>query len=136
MIDMSDIVSDPDFAIPADDERAVVVTRNAVVAGPNGRGILTPSTTPITATVLNNRGRRLQRDPEGALLPANIVVFTEFRLVASDAGTTADILTWEGKNYTVVEVKPYGHFGYYRAIAELIPFAGGLPAAPAAGADE
>lgn len=128
-LDVTDIVLDPDFVVPASDPLAPLCTRNVETVGDNGRSIVTGTTTPFSATVLNDRGKRVQRTPDGERVPGNIVVFSKFRLIAGDDNHTADIVTWDGRTYTVVEAKSYSHFGrgFVRAVCELIPLAGGLP---------
>jgi len=105
-LDVSDILSDPDFADSA------VVTRAAVTVDPDtGRTVEVPIETPISAVVTSDRGRNLQRNPEAAASEGSIIVHSTFTFTEGGNGVDADIVRWNGRDWTVVTVDDYSRYG-------------------------
>ena len=75
----------------------------------------------------NDRGDVLVREAEGSRVEASIVIHTRFKLIAGKAGKTADVVNWNGNQYTVVNVADYSTYGrgFVCANCELIPLSGG-----------
>ncbi|MGO4171559.1 hypothetical protein [Bosea sp. TAF32] len=106
LLDVSDVLSDPDFADGA------TITRTVVTVDPEtGRTIETPTTTPISVVVTSDKGRNLQRNPEAALSEGSIIVHTTFTLTEGGNGVDADIIDWNGRKWTVVTVDDYSRYG-------------------------
>lgn len=115
MINVSDIVADPDFAQP------FVVTRDsggtmvlgiwqAAVSTLNLYGVIEPATP-----------EELNQIPEGDRVNG-IVAFWCNRLIYetgvennSNAGGISDTIAWNGNNYRIVKVTPWNNFGYVKA---------------------
>lgn len=105
-LDVSEVVSDPDFA---DD---FVVTRQPETVNNFGEST-TPANQTIKTfgTVTMANPDDLLRLPEGDRSDRTISIVTQFRLQAASPGIKADIVTWRGNNYLVKLVDPYVQFG-------------------------
>lgn len=106
LLDVSDILADPDFADSA------VVTRTTVTVDPQtGRAAGSETDTPISVVVTSDKGRNLQRNPEAAVSTGSILMHSVFRFTEGGDGLDADIVTWNGRRYTVVTVDDYSRYG-------------------------
>ncbi|CAD5276683.1 conserved hypothetical protein [Bosea sp. 62] len=106
LLDVSDVLSDPLFADAAN------VTRSVVDVDPQtGRSVKTETTTAISVVVTSDKGRNLQRNPEAALSTGSIIMHSVFRFTEGGAGLDADVVTWNGRRYTVVTVDDYSRYG-------------------------
>ena len=106
LLDVSDVLSDPMFADSA------TVTRSVVTFDPQtGRTISTETTTAISVVVTSDKGRNLQRNPEAALSTGSIIMHSAFRFTEGGDGLDADVVTWNGRRYTVVTVDDYSRYG-------------------------
>lgn len=125
LLDVSDILLDPDFA------DVLIVTRS-VQTFTNGYASNSSKSWQISGVVTMVGGQELIREPSGERNKQTIRVATKARLtdgrIKSDGITmdTADILTWNGNQYTVVQVDDYSRYGegFVQAVAELIPITG------------
>lgn len=119
MIDVTDILSDPDLMT------LFTVTRRPEVVTLRGR-----SSVPVPETFLNVSGivcaaspSDLERLAEADLSQRHISIVTRFRLrMASKVGVQQykpDLVTWEGGTYQVLSLDPYPHSGpgFVQAIA-------------------
>ena len=115
MLDMSDIVSDPDFADTFDVIRTSVVTSN------DGRGHPVEVPMPgIIGTVTQGPGDELVRERDGERIRGDIMIHTTFRLQDGEAGKTADIVVWPAgsqERYTVTLTSDYSRLGGFVAAA-------------------
>jgi hypothetical protein len=89
----------------------------------NGRlAAESPGTFPIDAHVQTN-GRQADQVEDGtAQVVESITLFTASRLLsAGPPGQEADVITYQGRDYQVTEVRDWGTLGgFYKATAELI----------------
>lgn len=105
-LDVSDVLSDPLFADSA------VVIRSSVGVGPQtGRTVTDEVQTAISVVVTSDKGRNLQRNPEAAISTGSIVVHSAFRFTEGGNGVDADVLRWNGNDWTVVTVDDYSRYG-------------------------
>lgn len=105
-LDVSDVLSDPDFADSA------IVIRTAVSEDPaTGRTVEAPTETPILVVVTSDKGQSLRRTPDAAISDGSIVVHSTFRFTEGGNGVDADILRWNGSDWTVVTVDDYSRYG-------------------------
>jgi hypothetical protein len=67
------------------------------------------------------------RMAEGSRINGSITVHSQFNLIAGSDGIDADIVTWNGRSYTVTNVGDWSRFGigFTAANCELIPLSGG-----------
>lgn len=108
LLDVSDILTDPDFADSAD------LIRTSVTVDPNtGRTISTTAETPISVVVTSDKGQNLRRSPDAAASEGSIIVHSTITFTEGDAASEidADIVRWNGKDWTVVTVDDYSRYG-------------------------
>jgi galactose-6-phosphate isomerase len=124
LLDVSEILLDPDFV------GSLVCARQTQTVDDNGIATDTASTIPFYGVVTNNTGDLLMRLAEGSRINGSITVHSRFLLQAGSDGMDADIVTWNGRSYTVTSVGDWSHFGigFTAANCELIPLSGGLNA--------
>lgn len=120
-LDCSDVLLDPDFC-----DRTLICQRNALSTDRGGRGVVTSESTPFSGVVTSDKGELLQRGAVGEHATDNISVITRFQLRDAGNGATADIVTWNGKRYTVSKVNDYSTYGigFIEAICDMLPLAG------------
>jgi galactose-6-phosphate isomerase len=123
LLDVSDIVCDPDFA-----EMNLFCHRNAQTVGENGIAENTTTTKRFAGVVTNASGKDLRRTAEGEYIYGSILIVTRFHLIDGENGFTADIVQRgkDGDTFTVRNVAPYTKFGrgFVQAICDLIPLSG------------
>lgn len=105
LLDVSDVLLDPDFA------DTFTVYRQAVTVGNDGRSVRTETTYPAVGVVTPDMWSTLQRAPEGSNVSETITVITQFRLTSSVDGSDADELVWNGKRYVVIAVGDCFRYG-------------------------
>lgn len=116
-LDVSDLLTDPDFCDP------IVIQRNSQSVTAQGLGVTTPSQVQIGACVVPAGSLDLYRGMDAELLKGKIHIYTRFPLTAGENGITADIVFWRGRQYTVSAVDDFSNFGigFVDATADLMP---------------
>lgn len=104
-IDMSDAF-DPDAM------DRLVCKRQVQTVGSNGRAVNDEARIPFYGVVTQGDGDLLERGPEGERIKGSITITTPFRLTAGNGDLSADIVTWQGNDYTVSVLADYNNFGY------------------------
>lgn len=113
MIDVSDIINDPDFAQPF----SILRSSGAFVSGGwqnitttvNSSGVIVPATEQDIAQV-----------PEGDRVTGMISVHTTAKLFQTHTGSQpglSDVLLWNGDRYRILKLFPYQDFGFTKALA-------------------
>lgn len=105
-LDVSRVLRNPLFA-----DSAAVIRTTVTVDALTGRTVKAPSETPISVVVTSDKGRNLQRNPEAALSTGSIIVHSNFRFTEGGDGVDADIVRWNGNDWTVVTVDDYSRYG-------------------------
>jgi hypothetical protein len=120
-LDVSDILLDPDFM-----DTGLVCTRSVQTVGENGRTTTSDVNTTFAGVVTSDKGDFLERLAGLERKKGSITIHTIFPLTAGEGDTTADIVTWRGKKYTVSNINDYQHFGrgFVSATCDLLPLAG------------
>lgn len=120
-LDVSDILLDPDFM-----DVGLVCKRSVQTIGDNGRATTSDTSTPFAGVVTSDKGDILERLAGAERKKGSITIHTIFRLTAGEGDTTADVVTWQGKQYTVSNVNDYKHFGrgFVCATCDLLPLKG------------
>jgi hypothetical protein len=120
-LDVSDILLDPDFA---DDN--LICIRNTQTVGTNGIAVDVPVSGTFTGVVIADKGSVTNRTPDGAYVAGSILIYTTFQLRVSGSGFDADIVEVSGRQFTVMNLGDYMHFGngFVWALCEPISFAG------------
>jgi hypothetical protein len=116
LIDVSEIVSDPDFAQP------FVIKRS------NGSWQL--GGWQDTITTVNSYGAQqpataqdLKEIPEGDRILGSVKVWSTQPMYVTRRGTgpndggLSDIIVWQGEDYRIAGILPWNENGYYKAIA-------------------
>lgn len=105
-LDVSDLLTDPDFA----DKFDVLRTTESVSSG----GMVQQSVQTISSVigvVTPMSDRELSRLPDAERLTGQVMVYTKFRLSDGEGNRTADIVRWADEEYTVVSTDNYSRFG-------------------------
>ena len=120
LLDVSDVLLDPDFA------DSLIVERITQTVGDDGIAINAPKIIRFAGVVTNDAGDKLSRISSGERTEGNIVVHSVLRLNEGGPGTTADVVTFRGRRYTVSKVSDWSHFGrgFVAATCDLIPLSG------------
>jgi len=124
LLDVSDVLDDPDFA------DSFVCARQVQSVGTDGLAVNTPTSIPFNGVPTSDKGDQLLRQAEGSNIAGTIMIHTHFVLRAGRDGYDADVVTWAGRKFTVTDVYDYSRFGagFVSARAELIPLSGGTNA--------
>ncbi|MCY1459295.1 hypothetical protein D9M71_767610 [compost metagenome] len=108
-------------------DTGLVCKRSTQTVGDNGRATNVVTSTPFVGVVTSDKGDILERLAGGERKTGSITIHTIFRLTAgSGEDSIADIITWQGRDYTVANVNDYSHFGrgFVAASCDLLPLAG------------
>jgi galactose-6-phosphate isomerase len=120
-LDVSGVLDDPDFS-----DDSLICMRNPQSMGSDGRAISVPVPIPFSGVVTPISGQDLNRKPDGEYMTGSISIITRFILFSGQTGYSADVVKWNGRSYTVSEVKDYSLFGsgFIDAVGDLLPMAG------------
>lgn len=105
-LDVTDVLLDPDFL-----DTTLSVTRNAQTVTDGGIAVDTTTTTSFYGVVTSLNGSVLQRVAEGEHIEDTITIHTPYRLIAGQAGYDADVVNWQGRQWTVTNVNDYSTYG-------------------------
>ncbi len=119
MINISEIVTDPDFA------QTFTVHRRKGVFSERGRFEPVDSTLPMTGAIIPATTKELAVLPEADRINGAVMVYVTQRLYVTGLLTAADLeegrlsdeLAWHGDRWKIVQVRDFADFGYYRAMA-------------------
>jgi hypothetical protein len=107
LLDVSDVLGDPDFA-----DTFTVLRKSQTISSGGIATDGTPTTTPnVSGVVQPDRGRALQRMAEGSTLTDAIKIFTKYALTAGDGAIEADQIVWHGATYVVVNIMDWSGYG-------------------------
>lgn len=113
MLNVSEILSDPDFIQPL----SVTRSTGAFVAGGYQS---TPTTLTLGAVVTVAKERDLAQVAEGDRVTGAILLYSSSEVFLTRAGTAgdgpSDVITWRGDQYRLAKVWPYGDYGYWKAL--------------------
>ncbi len=117
LLDVSDVLADPLFA------SSLVVIRSVQSVGANGRATFAVREIPISGVVTAAQGGLLERMADAGRIRGSIMVHTTFRLFEASGSTDADVVRWQGRDYTVFSVADYSSYGagFVAAECELKP---------------
>ncbi|SEI98886.1 hypothetical protein SAMN04244579_02715 [Azotobacter beijerinckii] len=122
LLDVTEVLLDPDFM-----DTSLVCRRMAQSVGDDGRAESVENQIPFAGVVTSDKGDILERLSGGERKKGSITIHTVFRLSSgSGSDGIADIVTWQGRDYTVSNVNDYNHFGrgFVAASCDLLPLAG------------
>lgn len=123
-LDVSDILSDPDFADPS-----LMCRRNKQATDDDGFSTNTHEDIGFSGVVTVDRSLEARRMEAGQTIGGAILIVTRFRLTQGTEGHDADVVTYQGRKYRVTFVDPYTAYGagFVQAHCELVNFNGGQP---------
>lgn len=110
-IDVSEVLTDPDFVDP------FVVIRAQQSVNDNGRLTQTAIYLHTSGSVQPASNSTYMMFPECARATGDIEIFTGFALTVVTEALSADELCWNGRTYTVVGVSDFSNFGGGHVVA-------------------
>lgn len=124
LLDVSDILSDPDFA-----DTSLYCHRNKQVTDDDGFSINIPEEIRFYGVVTVDRSLEARRMEAGQTIGGAILIVTSLRLTQGAEGHDADVVIYQGRRYRVTFVDPYTAYGagFIQAHCELVDFNGGQP---------
>lgn len=115
-MDLSDIVTDPDFVTTFQVEVRIETV------GTNGRASFDISVSDAAGVVVPD-SESLGRQPDGSRLSGAIKVFTSHLLSSFTPERQGDVVIWNGARYTVMAISDFSRWDGLRvASCELIPY--------------
>jgi galactose-6-phosphate isomerase len=120
-LDVSDVLTDPFFL-----DTSLQVIRNANVTGNDGIAALSQTTTPFSGVVTMVAGSVISRLADGERSNTTIKIHTKYNLIDGQVGYTADIVVWQGAQWTVKYINAYSRYGagFVEAICEILTLQG------------
>jgi len=119
LINITEIVLDPDFAQPA----AFTVYRTTGT-WTGGRFVSTAATLQYNGSIIPMTTKEMQQLPQGDQVTGAVVIYTPLILNTTrldqntlTTGGTSDEILWQGERWKILNVRNFVEFGYYRATA-------------------
>ncbi|QDX92065.1 hypothetical protein EEL30_06595 [Brevibacillus laterosporus] len=111
MIDVSEVITDPDFA------QSFTVHRKSGewIAG---RSVSSDASITMTGIVTVADAKTLEQLPEGDRVTGLMCFYSTHELFTTREQGTSDQLEWRKELYRVKQVFPYGDYGYFKAIGQ------------------
>lgn len=118
LLDVTELLSDPDFI------DSFLVRRNVEMVDSHGRAQMVLQEISAYGSVQASSGQSLRQLADMGRTEDSIDVYTTFPLNTITAVTAADIVVWNGQEYTVTLVRPWQNFGpgFSVATCTLKPF--------------
>jgi hypothetical protein len=118
LLDVSDVLDDPDFQ-----DTTLTVRRSVVTVGAHGRGEASEQSLPFAGVVIQNDSGSLVRAPEGQYVRGSLTIYTRFPLTSGNDTMDADVVQWNGLDFTVVNPIDWSSYGagYIAAECQLVP---------------
>ncbi|HBS58609.1 MAG TPA: hypothetical protein DEA44_05020 [Firmicutes bacterium] len=111
MINVAEIITDPDFCQPY-----ILYRKTTVFVG--GRPKSSEKAIPRNGVIVAANTKDLLQVPEGDRAKGIIAVYdTEPLLVTNEAGIS-DEIEWREERYRLFQIWPYKDYGYYKALGE------------------
>lgn len=114
-LDVTAAILDPAFL------DTLVWSRQAQTVGDDGRAVDAPTSLSIYGVITNDQGDVLMRLGDSAQVRGNITAHTLAKLSAGTSATDADIITWDGNDYTVDVLLDYSRYGQGFTAAACVP---------------
>ncbi len=112
MMDMADVLLDPDFRVD------FPIIRSVESVDARGRTQSSASEIPAQGVIHPATEEELKILPEAQRVEEIIAVYTATRLTAGDDTHGADRVGWQGGTYKVLKVMDYSQFGFVMALAQ------------------
>lgn len=116
MINVSELINDPDFA----QTFTVTRTTGAWVEGNFTQAI--PTTLNIIGIIQPMNTNDMVQLPEGDAIKGaiNIYSLTPINTTSQTPSAVSDQVTWKGEQYKIIQTQNYSDWGYYKASAVRI----------------
>ncbi|WP_285908115.1 hypothetical protein [Pseudodesulfovibrio pelocollis] len=101
MIDVSDVLDDPDFRVE------FIVTRSVETVNAQGMTVLTGTDLPMSGVILPATDRQLNRLPEADRSSEVVAVYTSQPLTPGTPTLAPDVVHWRGGQFQVVQVQDW-----------------------------
>jgi hypothetical protein len=105
LIDISEIVNDPDF------QDTIVLSRRTQTISDYGETILTAVDSTMSAVVQVGNGETLARNTDYSIMTDWITIYSQFDFRADGNGYFADKITWSGRIFQVKAVSDFMNYG-------------------------
>ena len=111
LIDISEIINDPDF------QDTITLTRRTETISDYGETMLSDVSSTMNAVVQSGNGETLARNLNYAVMSDWITVYAQFDFITDGNGNYADRITWNGRSFLVKTVTDFMNWGlgYTRA---------------------
>jgi len=106
LLDVTEVLLDPMFQ-----DTSLVARRETETVGLNGMAVFTPTTFSFAGVVVQASGEQLQRLENGTRHADSIDIYTLENLIDGQQGLTADVVIWQGNEYTVAKVLDWSTYG-------------------------
>lgn len=116
MIDVSRLLTDPDFCEP-------FVIRRRVGKWEAGRFIAVPEDTAVTGIVEPTNGDDLEQLPEGDRVSGMMTFYTKQPVYLSWDKRQSDEIIWRDRVYKAVQILDWSRHGFYKVIASFVEVA-------------
>lgn len=113
MIDVSRLLTDPDFCEP-------FVIRRRVGKWEAGRFIAAPEDTAVTGIVEPTNGDDLEQLPEGDRVSGMMTFYTKQPVYLAQDKRQSDEIIWRGKTYKAQHILDWSRHGFYKVIASYV----------------
>ena len=113
MMDISEILEDPDFQVELEIERRTETVDKA------GRGQTQATRSAIIACIQPLTSDELERLPEADRNRESLAVWSRSMLCGTGPNHAPDLIIWQGKTYEVTGVEKWP--GWWRAVIQLLP---------------
>lgn len=118
MINVSELITDPDFA------QSFTVTRT-VGNWDAGNFVTTSTTLKMFGSIQPLNTKEMDQYPEGDRLKGMNKIYTLDQLYTTQTGPTedgedgqlSDEVTWQGERWKILNSQDFSDFGYYQAVA-------------------
>ena len=106
LLDVSEVLFDPDFA-----DDTLICRRSTQTIDVHGRPQFTSADETFTGVVVPTKSLLLERLAESEVQRGSVTCITTYRLTTGGGSTEADILVWQGTEYTVVNTDDWSTYG-------------------------
>lgn len=115
MIEINEIIDDPDFA------QTFTVYRSSGDFV-NGRWVETTTEVSLEGVILPASAKELNQLPEADRLTGSISIYSKSQLylTSNDEQRTSDKILWKEQQWKLISVENYSDFGFYHAMAQRI----------------
>ena len=113
MIDVSRLITDPDFCEP-------FTIRRRVGKWEAGRFVATPEDPAVNGIVEPTNGDDLEQVPEGDRVSGMMTFYTKQPVYLAQDKQQSDELIWRGKLYKAVQILDWSRHGFYKVIASFV----------------